>query len=133
MAFSPQPKLKDGQTIRDKRAEKRAVEDKHWRDVCRIVDRRDGQECRVCERRCSTTALDMLLRAERDHIIPRSLMGPDESWNLATLCKACHDDKHKRGTLRLSGHADERNEMGRLAGIKVERLTDAGWTFEAFV
>lgn len=132
--FCPVPKLGvSGKTRRDDRAEQRAAEEQHWRDVCRIVDRRDGHECRVCERRCSPTALDMLQRAERHHVLPRGAGGPDETWNLLTLCKGCHEDKHVRGTLRLTGNADERNEIGRLAGVKVERLLETGWMTEAFV
>jgi hypothetical protein len=122
-----------GRTIREERGARRLADDQHWREVCQTVDRRDGYECRVCERRCSTTALNLLHRAERDHLVHRSLGGPDESWNLATLCKECHEDKHIHGTLRLSGNADERNEMGQLAGIRVERLGENGWRFEAFV
>lgn len=124
------PKLKTGKTRRDERAEKRAAIEAHWREVCRDVDRRDGVECRVCGARCATDALDLLLRAERHHLIPSSRGGPDETWNICRVCKRCHDERHVKGTLQLSGNADERNEMGKLAGICCERLTEAGWVIE---
>jgi 5-methylcytosine-specific restriction endonuclease McrA len=123
----------DGKTRREARAERNAAIETEWRRVCRAVDARDGKRCRVCERMCSPNAMDMLLRAERHHLLPRSLGGQDTTANLLTVCPKCHDDRHVHGTLRLSGNADERNEMLQLAGVKVERLSEAGWTVEAFV
>lgn len=120
----------DGTTItedyRTKRAGKRAARDAAYA----AVDRRDGKACRVCERFCSPDA--PTLRADRHHVIPRSLCGPDESWNLVILCRDCHDERHTKGTLQLSGNADERDGTGRLIGIKVERLTETGWRVEKF-
>ena len=31
------------------------------------------------------------------HILPKSLGGPDEEWNLITLCPSCHPKTDKRG------------------------------------
>ncbi len=128
------PKVREGgKTRSEERSERRSARESIRVNAYRAVDRRDGEHCRVCGGRCSTRALDLTLRAERHHIIPRSLRGPNESWNLLTVCKDCHDDRHVRGVLKLSGNADERNEMGRLAGVKVERLTESGWVFEGWV
>ena len=125
------PKLLNGRTRREERAHKRAMTEANWRRVCVTVDRRDGRHCRVCE--TPVGGLTLLTRLERHHLIPVSRGGADESWNVATLCKRCHDERHLKGTLQLSGNADERNELGKLAGIKVERLTESGWQVEKFV
>lgn len=69
-------------------------------------------------------------RAERHHVIPRSLGGPDETWNLATVCVDCHDERHKKGTLKISGNADQRDQLGRLCGLLIERATEGGWLKE---
>lgn len=121
------PKLKDGRTWREHRTAKRAMAEAELRRVYALVDARDQGRCRVCGRRCSTTASSLADRAERHHLQPRSLGGPDTTANLATVCRSCHDERHTKGTLALSGNADHRDEQGRLAGIHVERITEAGW------
>lgn len=129
----PQPKLKDGRTWREHKIAKRAMAEAELRRVCKLVDKRDQGRCRVCGRHCSTTAPKLEDRAERHHLQPRSLGGPDTTANLALVCLTCHDERHKKGTLALSGNADHRDEMGRLAGIHVQRLTEAGWNTVAWV
>lgn len=124
------PSGPNGQTLAEERRDKRAAKRQHKADVYRAVDRRDGQECRCCGRRCSPTAIGLLERAERHHIIPRSLNGPDETWNLITLCRDCHDDRHARGTLRIEGNADTVDGTGRFCGVTFERQTEAGWKVE---
>lgn len=132
MAIQPISKFgPDGKTAREERHDRKLAKAANLKAVYAIVDRRDEGQCRVCGRRCSTTATTSDLRAERHHILPRSLGGPDTVENLATVCVWCHDDRHKKGTLRITGNAHERNEMGFLSGLKIERLTDAGWTIEA--
>ena len=120
------PYLLNGKTGREERAERKTAKKANWLKVCQAVDLRDGGRCRVCAKRVElgSTFHD---RVERHHIIPRSLGGQDTTENIASLCVGCHDDRHKKGTLRISGNADERNEMGYLSGLTVERLTDAGW------
>ena len=54
----------------------------------RIYDRirqRDNHTCRVCRKQDSKGA-----RLHVHHVIPRRMGGPDEDWNLATLCPSCH-------------------------------------------
>jgi 5-methylcytosine-specific restriction endonuclease McrA len=52
-----------------------------WRSVLE----RDGWKCRRCGMRNNLHV---------HHIIFRSELGPDESWNLVTLCSDCHDAVH---------------------------------------
>lgn len=82
-----------------------AEDDKAWRDCCKIVDPRDGRACRCCGKRTNPDATG-LLRGHRHHVIYRSAGGPDESWNVATLCASCHDEEHVKRTLHVEGNAD---------------------------
>lgn len=125
------PYLLNGKTAREERHERKLAKAANLNAVYAIVDRRDEGQCRVCGRRCSTTATASENRAEHHHIIPRSLGGQDTPENLALVCVWCHDERHKKGTLRISGNAHERNEMGFLCGLVIERLTEAGWKVEA--
>lgn len=122
--------LLNGKTAREERHERKVAKAANLKMVYAIVDRRDEGQCRVCGRRCSTTATSSELRAERHHVVPRSLGGKDTPENLALVCIWCHDERHKKGTLRISGNAHERNEMGFLSGLVIERLTESGWKVE---
>jgi HNH endonuclease len=44
--------------------------------------------------RCRNTQCGMRNNLHVHHIIFRSELGPDESWNLVTLCSDCHDAVH---------------------------------------
>lgn len=76
-----------------------------WKAVCAAVDARDKRQCRACGKRCDPNATGLLTRAHRHHIVYRSAGGPDEAWNLATLCASCHNDEHKH-RLRIDGNAN---------------------------
>jgi 5-methylcytosine-specific restriction endonuclease McrA len=115
------------------RKARKLARDAHWREVCRLVDLRDGHRCRVCGRWTNPDSLTLLERGHRHHLIYRSAGGPDESWNVATLCPECHDDEHS-GKIRLTGNADVRDAGShRLCGICVERPTDGVWEVVAWV
>lgn len=108
-----------------KLAAQRAAE-AHWREVTTAVAIRDGSSCRVCGKFCPPRG-GLLTRGHAHHLQYRSQGGPDETWNLVTLCAGCHDEEHG-GKLTLSGNADERDPVtGRLAGVKVERPGESGW------
>lgn len=51
-----------------------------------VVRHRDNHRCRSCGFRNTLTV---------HHIVFRSHSGPDETWNLITLCNACHNGIHK--------------------------------------
>jgi 5-methylcytosine-specific restriction endonuclease McrA len=57
-----------------------------YKELCVKVLMRDGYKCRSCGLRSNLHV---------HHIIFRSQQGPDEMWNLLTLCSACHDGVHK--------------------------------------
>lgn len=83
----------------------KAAEEAVWRDVCRVVDGRDGRQCRCCDKRSDPDATGLLKRGHRHHIVYRSAGGQDESSNLVTLCADCHNDEHK-SRLRIDGNPD---------------------------
>jgi 5-methylcytosine-specific restriction endonuclease McrA len=56
-----------------------------YKALCRDVLDRDGWRCRKCGYRQALHC---------HHIIFRSDMGEDVSWNLVTLCSDCHDLIH---------------------------------------
>jgi hypothetical protein len=56
-----------------------------YRALCRIVLDRDQWKCRKCGYRQNLHV---------HHIIYRSQQGVDASWNLITLCYACHANTH---------------------------------------
>jgi 5-methylcytosine-specific restriction endonuclease McrA len=113
------------------KAEKAKTVAAQERETWAAVDARDGCCCRVCGTFCSPRAIGTLHAPHRHHLVYRSAGGNTTTANLATLCAKCHDAEH-RHELRLSGDADARNEMGRLAGIKVERVTESGWQTEGW-
>lgn len=53
--------------------------------LCQEILNRDGWKCRYCGFRNNLHV---------HHIIFRSDNGPDESWNLITLCSSCHNGVH---------------------------------------
>jgi hypothetical protein len=56
-----------------------------YKVLCRWVLDRDHWKCRRCAYRQAL---------HTHHIIYRSAMGEDVSWNLITLCSTCHDAVH---------------------------------------
>jgi 5-methylcytosine-specific restriction endonuclease McrA len=62
-----------------------------YQALCQSVMTRDGWKCRSCKYRDNLHV---------HHIQYRSHQGPDESWNLITLCNQCHDATHA-GNLEL--------------------------------
>lgn len=105
-----------GESRREEQQRERATAAAVWLAVCRAVDKRDDRRCRVCGRRTNADAITLLDRGHRHHLQYRSLGGPDSTANVCTLCADCHEDEH-RGRITLSGNADFRDEMGKLAGI----------------
>jgi hypothetical protein len=66
----------------------------------RKVAERDGWKCTRpgCSNRSALTA---------NHIIPRARGGPDEAWNLHTVCAVCHA-AITEGRLKVNGRAPDR-------------------------
>jgi hypothetical protein len=66
----------------------------HWHRVRKSVYKRDDYTCQICEIQGGNDGQDVILQA--DHIIPKSRGGEDDSENLRTLCRTCHQARHAR-------------------------------------
>jgi 5-methylcytosine-specific restriction endonuclease McrA len=66
--------------------------------VCREVDARDGDRCRVCLR-------FVLSGRHHHHLVFRSQGGADTTANLITVCAGCHADIHER-RIAVTGNAN---------------------------
>lgn len=97
----------DMETRFDTKKAKHLREEAEWREVCRVVDARDGRQCRCCGGKADPNATGITERGERHHIVYRSAGGKDVSTNLALLCAGCHNDEHKH-RLRIEGNPDEK-------------------------
>ena len=97
-----------------------AEADAAWLRVCRAVDLRDRRTCRCCGTRADPSAIGLLKRAHRHHIMYRSAGGPDTTANLITLCATCHSAEHQH-RLDIRGNADTSVEFWRRA------WTDGPW------
>ena len=106
------------------KAKKVAANKKAEKDCYAQVDRRDGHCCRVCHARVG--GVGMLAAVHHHHLVYRSLGGKHETSNVLSLCVKCHDLVH-RGEIQLSGNADERNSIGVLSGVKLEKAGESGW------
>lgn len=104
--------------------ERKTAEEAVWRAVCKAVDARDGKQCRCCDKRSDPDVTGLLTRGHRHHIIYRSAGGPDETWNLITLCAQCHDDEH-HNRLRLEGPTSPINADGPV--IFMRKGDDGVW------
>lgn len=119
------------ETIYQSKTDREKREAANEKAVYTRVTERDQSCCRVCGKFCNPRAVGVLYKAHHHHLIYRSALGPTTVQNVALICAGCHDAEH-RHEIRLSGDAEARNEMGRLAGIKVERVTESGWQTEGW-
>jgi hypothetical protein len=108
----------------------KAEEVKQLKTCYAEVDQRDGHQCRICRARVG--GLSMTTKRIHHHIVFRSRGGAHVPSNVASICPGCDDLIHREGRLQVSGDANERNSQGQLCGLKVERLTDAGWRVEGW-
>lgn len=129
-AYLPKfPKFAPGHSLAEDRDAKRRAEDDQLDAVHQHVDRRDGQRCRLCGRPCAPGAVRRKDRAERHHLIPRSLGGPHTHENVLVICLSrCHDGIHKFGILRARGNAEQRDpRSGTFNGVKLEKFVGGSW------
>lgn len=129
---TPLPKTVRGFSRVDAKAARDAEEARAERECYAAVDVRDGLRCRVTGVQLARGA-SLTKRAHRHHMEKRSQGGAHDTRNVITVSPKVHDDIHVRGILRLSGDADAVDERGRLAGVKVEELTEAGWAVTRWV
>lgn len=91
-----EPHFKQDEPSRHSTAKQRKADaEAAWREVCKLVDLRDGKQCRCCDKRSDPDATGLLTRGHRHHLVYRSAGGRDTTTNLVTLCATCHDDEHR--------------------------------------
>lgn len=78
---------------------------KALRDLYQSVRDRDNNSCR-----CPFCEGNSPIDSAPHHIIYKSQGGPDEAWNLITLCMSCHDKIHNRGTLKVRVRANSEDK-----------------------
>ena len=111
----------DMKTRLDEATEAERAADRLWRDLCRYIDTRDSMRCRCCRRRVVKTLKKQADRLERHHVIPKSVGGPETRENLALLCNECHELRHVKRTLHISGSAEKRRGLRFELGKQVWR------------
>lgn len=107
MAFPLVAQPRKRPRLLDKRAIA-ATKDRQWREVRKVVLKRDGGRCRVCR---TAKANDV------HHILFRSMGGKDVANNLIAVCPRCHQDIH--------GHVVKlrwREGGNRARTLKIERV-----------
>ncbi len=68
------------------------------REAYRLVDIRDGRKCRAC---------GASKNLEHHHLIGRGRRESESTAAICLLCKSCHDLKHVKRTLRITGNANQ--------------------------
>lgn len=79
------------------------------------VYRRDGWRCALCD---STRGLHC------HHVVKRSQGGPNEEWNLITLCTICHATIHGQRPVWMGMTVDELRDPKELEQAAIEYLSD---------
>ena len=121
----------NGKTRQARKQEARTEEAKEIKACYAEVDKRDQGRCRVCGKRGSTTAVSLLDRLHRHHMIYRSRGGEHIPAAVITLCATCHGEIHVSGELRLEGDANVRDMVTfKFCGVTVSRFTESGWKVE---
>jgi 5-methylcytosine-specific restriction endonuclease McrA len=62
------------------------VDPKIWVPLAKKIREQDGHQCQSCDREKEQGENNFPVH----HILPRGQGGPDEEWNLMTLCPSCH-------------------------------------------
>ncbi len=86
------------ETRLEKQTAKQRKVEKDRKLAYRLVDIRDQRRCRACD------AKGII---EHHHIQGRGLKGSEVTGNIVLLCKPCHDLRHVKRTLVITGNADQ--------------------------
>ena len=122
-----------GPTLYETKDERQKAARMNEIEVYAAVTLRDESHCRVCGKWTNPRGIGLLNRGHHHHIRYRSQGGDTSTANVILLDAKCHSEEHA-GKLQLSGNADERDPVtGRLAGVKVERPSEAGWRVVGWV
>lgn len=99
--------FKSGLTTRaEQRGKTERETTKQRRSVYLLVEQRDGRRCRACLAIVSKVLTVGPKRLEHHHILGRGGVKAETSANICVLCKTCHDDRHVKRILKITGNAD---------------------------
>jgi hypothetical protein len=92
--FKSDPKVKGRVQLK---LEKKAADEKAWRECCAVVDARDKGRCRYCGKRGKPESTSLLDRIHRHHLEKRSKGGEHLPGNVVSVCAACHElaERHR--------------------------------------
>lgn len=77
------------------------------REAYRLVDIRDKGQCRACGAHTQPFALDPMKCREHHHIRGRQVKDAETTRNICCVCKNCHDLRHVKRVLTVTGNADQ--------------------------
>jgi hypothetical protein len=128
MAFTPVPKPAPRWL---QKAKRKADEARAIKACYAEVDRRDGDQCRICQ--VHVGGISMLRKRIHHHLVFRSKLGTHTPDNVLSICMRCDDAIHREGVLKVSGDANAVNSQGQFCGVKVERLVKNTWQHSGMV
>lgn len=72
----------------------------------KAAELRDGLVCRICGRKVRKAVTLSVDRLEHHHINGRGTLAHETAENVCVSCKGCHDERHVKRTLHISGNAN---------------------------
>lgn len=90
-------------TVKD---QKKKATEKQRRDSYLLIEKRDGMRCRCCGKLLVRTLELRLDKLEHHHVNGRDVKDAEGTWNLACVCRECHDKRHVTRTLQIKGDAN---------------------------
>lgn len=95
-------------TRREAKGEKLRRTEQARRAAYRLVDARDEGKCRACGRvtNAFVSPADPKYR-EHHHLRGRQVRDAESTGNICILCGGCHDLRHVKRTLVITGNADQ--------------------------
>ena len=94
------------ETRADRKGAKVRQTEKDRRDVYRLVELRDGMRCRACGQKLRKDLALHPHRLEHHHIRGRGRKDSETTANICCVCLRCHEDRHVKRTLTVTGNAD---------------------------
>ncbi|MCR4375639.1 MAG: hypothetical protein NUW22_12400 [Acidobacteria bacterium] len=120
LAFGALQKSAAGTRL-DRKTKKAAETVTQRRKVYKSVEVRDKMRCRACGVRVRKTAGLAGNRLEHHHVNGRTGPAAETTRNVCLLCKSCHDERHVKRTLNISGNADGVLAISWSSGAKAGR------------
>lgn len=97
----------DMKTRREASAAKSRKKVSDRRNAYWLVDMRDKGCCRACGTETKSFHPNLEKRREHHHIRGRQVKDAETTGNICLLCGSCHDLRHVKRTLVITGHADQ--------------------------